>query len=116
MEVFSAKYLVEQMGVPDKYLRRLMTDMSKKGFIKSLQGREGGYVFAKSARNIYLSEVIEAVEGMDKYCGCILGFESCGNDNPCSLHKTYGPIKEDLIKFLSNTTIWELRDRDVQKF
>ena len=116
LQVFSAKYLVEKLGIPDKYLRHLMTNMRKKGFIKSFQGREGGYVFAKNANRIYLSDVIDAVEGMDKYSGCIMGFESCSNEAPCSLHKTYAPVRDNVIGFFSSTTISELKDIDVLKF
>jgi len=47
MQVFSAKYLIDSLNVPDKYLRRLMTDLSKSGFIKSLKGRDGGYILPK---------------------------------------------------------------------
>ena len=115
-EVFSAKYLVEQLDVPDKYLRRLMTDMSKDGFIRSLQGRDGGYVFAKNANEIYLSDVIEAVEGMKYYTGCIMGHEQCSNENPCSLHEKYGPIRDQLVGFLNSTTIAELKNTDIVKY
>lgn len=116
MQVFSAKYLIESLDVPDKYLRRLMTDLSKKGFIRSLQGRDGGYVFAKNANKIYLSQVIDAVEGMERYKACIMGFEECSDEHPCSLHEKYAPIKEKLINFLSTTTISELKSNNVLKF
>jgi Rrf2 family protein len=116
MQVFTAKHLVEVLNVPDKYLRRLMTDMSKKGFIKSIQGREGGYVFAKNANKIYLSDVVEAVEGMDRYKGCIMGHETCSDENPCSLHKTYAPVRDNVLNFLSSTTISELKDNNINKF
>ena len=116
MQVFSARFLIESLDIPDKYLRRLMTDLSKNGFIKSMKGRDGGYIFAKNANNIYLSQVIDAVEGMDRYEGCILGFGDCSDDNPCSLHENYAPIKEQLIQFLSQTTISELKSNKVLKF
>ena len=115
-QVFSAKYLVDKLDVPDKYLRRLMTDMSKNGFIKSMQGRDGGYVFAKSPNNIYLSNVVDAVEGMQNYTGCIMGHEQCSSTNPCSLHETYGPIRDELLNFLNTTSINELKNKDIMKF
>jgi len=115
-QVFTAKYLVEKLNVPDKYLRRLMTDMSKRGFIKSLQGRDGGYVFAKNVDTIFISDVIDAVEGMDKYTGCIMGHESCNSENPCSLHKSYAPIRDREIAFLSQTSIKELIDNNIRKY
>ncbi len=116
MQVFTAKHLAEVLTIPDKYLRRLMTDMSKKGFIKSIQGREGGYVFAKNASKIYLSDVVDAVEGIERYNGCIMGHETCSDENPCSLHNTYAPIRDHLISFLLNTTIAELKDINISKF
>ncbi len=116
MQVFTAKYLIESLDVPDKYLRRLMTDMSKKGFIKSLQGREGGYVFAKNANKIFISDVVDAVEGMEKYRGCVMGFNKCSDENPCSLHKAYDPVRERFVNFLISTTISELKDQSVKKF
>jgi len=116
MQVFTAKYLIEELKVPDKYLRRLMTDMSKSGFIKSLQGREGGYVFAKNVNTIFISDVIEAVEGMDKYTGCIMGHDSCSSENPCSLHNSYAPIRDQELAFLSGTSIKELKDTNIRKY
>jgi len=116
MQVFSAKYLIDTLNVPDKYLRRLMTDLSKSGFIKSMKGRDGGYTFAKNANAIYISQVIDAVEGMEKYEGCIMGFGECSDESPCSLHKNYAPIKEQLINFLSTTTISELKSTNILKF
>jgi len=116
MQVFSAKYLIDTLSVPDKYLRRLMTDLSKSGFIKSMKGRDGGYIFAKNANTIFLSQIIDSVEGMDKYEGCIMGFGECSDDHPCSLHEKYAPIKEQLITFLSSTTISELKNTNVLRF
>ena len=115
-DYFSAKLLVEKLDVPDKYLRRLMTDMSKFGFISSKQGREGGYTFAKEPETIFLSDVINAVEGMEHYEGCIMGHHECSDDNPCSLHKTYAPVRDNLINFLTTNTIANLKNSDIVKF
>ncbi len=115
-QVFSARYLVAHLHIPDKYLRRLMTDMVKNGFIKSIQGREGGYVFAKNADTIHLSEIIDAVEGMEKYTGCLLGFETCSDEDPCSLHKVYAPVKNQMIDLLNTLTIADLKDTGIKKF
>jgi len=116
LQVFSAKYLIDSLDIPGKYLRHLMTKMSKKGFIKSIQGREGGYVFAKNASKIYLSDVIDSVEGMDKYNGCLMGFENCSDENPCGLHNLYSPVRQNIVDFLSSTKIQDLKNINIQKF
>ncbi len=115
-QVFSARYLADHLNIPQKYLRRLMTDMAKKGFINSIQGREGGFVFGKDANSIHLAEIIDAVEGMDKYTGCLLGFSNCSDENPCSLHEAYVPIREQMLSLLNNMTVADLRNKNIKKF
>jgi Rrf2 family protein len=110
LQVFTAKHLVEKLQIPDKYLRGLLTKLTKAGFIKSIQGREGGYVFAKNANKIFLSDIINAVEGMDKYEGCILGFEHCGKKHVCALHYKWVPIREKILDFLKTTTVADLKN------
>ncbi|MBK7027776.1 MAG: Rrf2 family transcriptional regulator [Bacteroidales bacterium] len=61
---FSAKNLFEELHIPKRYLMRLLTDLSKNGFIKATRGRSGGYVFARSLDTIYFSEIIDSVEGL----------------------------------------------------
>jgi Rrf2 family protein len=112
LQVFSAKYLVEQLNIPDKYLRNLLTKLSKAGFIKSIKGREGGYVFAKNADKIFLSDIIDAVEGMEKYEGCVLGFKHCGKNKVCALHEKWAPIREQILNFLHSTSVADLKNKN----
>jgi len=116
LQVFSAHHLIRTLSIPDKYLRQLLTTLSKAGFIKSIRGREGGYVFARNANRIFLSDIIDAVEGMDKYTGCLLGFPECSDDHPCSLHEKWNPIRESLLTFLNNTTLAEVKNDFIRKF
>ena len=64
--LYSAKYLVESLNISDKYLRKLMTILSKADFIKSIQGRVGGYSFNKDINIapcilLYLSLIIPSI-------------------------------------------------------
>lgn len=102
--LFSAKSLIKELKIPDKYLRRLITDLSKGGFIMSVQGRVGGYKFLKPISQIRLSEIIDAVEGMDKYSGCILGFNKCSQENPCVLHNSIAAARDEFLEKLYTTT------------
>ena len=111
-QLYTAKQLVEELKVSDKYLRRLMTDLSKSGFIKSSQGRDGGYTFAKVIHDIFLYDIIDSVEGMDKLNGCVLGFEECSCTNPCAMHDTWQYMRADLNNFFRET---KLSDMDFAK-
>ena len=115
-ELYPARVLVEKLRISDKYLRRLMTDLSKAGFIKSVQGRDGGYLFDKDISEIHLSQIIDAVEGMDKYTGCVLGFDECSDENPCVMHAAWLPIKQQLINTFRNKTLSDFNFETVNKF
>lgn len=107
-DLFSAKYLIEKLKISDKYLRSLMTKLSKAGLIISKQGKNGGYYFARKADKIFISQIIDAVEGYEKYLGCILGFDKCSDINPCSMHKIWVKTRKTLTKTYSETSLSNL--------
>lgn len=104
-QLYTAKQLVTELNVSDKYLRRMMTDLSKSGFIRSVQGRDGGYIFTKGIDEIFLFDIVHSVEGMDKLNGCVLGFEKCSCTNPCAMHDTWEHVRDELNKVFRQTTL-----------
>ncbi len=115
-KLYSAKLLVEKLNVSDKYLRKLMTLLSKAGFIKSMQGRYGGYKFAKDIKNIYISNIIDAIEGSEKYLGCILGLDDCSDENPCSMHEVWVTTRAKLISTFEKTSLYKISQTEIIKF
>jgi len=105
---FSAKYMVEKLKISDKYLRRILTSLTKSGIIISTQGREGGYAFQKKIQDIFLSDIIDVTEGMEKYMGCVLGFSECSDSNPCAFHKEWVKARVTMIQSFKNTSLADL--------
>ena len=115
--LISAKFLIDSLNISDKYLRGLMTKLTKRGLIRSIQGRDGGYEINKPLNEIYLSEIIEAVEDIEKYLGCVLGFPKCSDENPCALHTKWSDIKNETYKFMISTTLKDIiSDKEILKF
>ena len=115
-ERYPAGFLVEKLKISDKYLRRLMTDLSRAGFIRSIQGRDGGYVFSKKISEIHLSEIIDAVDSMEKYMGCVLGFGECSDENPCVMHSAWVPVRQKLVDTFRHKTLSDLDFEKINKF
>jgi Rrf2 family protein len=113
--LYSAKYLVEQLKISDKYLRRIMTDLSKAGFIRSIQGRDGGYVFNKDLEDIYLKDIINVTEGMNKHLACVLGFEHCSDTNPCALHETFKDLRKEYSKIFATKNLANINFTNTNK-
>lgn len=112
----SAAEMVESLNISDKYLRRLMTTLSKAGFIRSIRGRTGGYLFDQKPENIKLSQVIDAVEGMEKYKGCIMGFDHCSDEQPCVMHNAWKSVQEEFLNTFEQNTLGDLDFENIYKF
>jgi len=115
--IYSASALISKLNVSDKYLKRILTQLSDHGILKSTQGRYGGYVLAKNPDKIRLIEIVEAMESVEKYFGCVLGFDECSDENQCSLHSKWAAIRNELMTFLNETTIKDvISDPSIVKF
>jgi Rrf2 family protein len=113
---YSAGYLVEQLKISDKYLRRILTILTKAGIIISIRGREGGYAFKKKIQEIFLSDIVDATEGMDKYMACVLGFSECSDANPCVLHSKWVLARTIIINNFLETSLADINVKGNSKF
>jgi Rrf2 family transcriptional regulator, iron-sulfur cluster assembly transcription factor len=105
---YSTMTLHKDLSIPYKYLGRLMTELAQHGFIKVEKGKYGGYEIKNDPSRIYLSEVIDAIEGKDNIDRCILGFEFCNDNNPCPMHRHWMPMKNTIMMKFRRLSILEL--------
>ena len=113
--LYSAQQLHKEIDVPEKYLRRILTSLSKSGFIKSIQGRQGGFTFARDISKINLLEIVESIDGIESINGCILGYESCAFNHSCPMHEIWEETKQKTIDTLKNTTLNDIRKSSIGK-
>jgi Rrf2 family protein len=99
-KLHSAHTLYEELHIPKRYLMRLLTDLSKSGFITAIRGRSGGNVFARQLDTIYFSEIIDSVEGLHTFEGCVLGITVCPVNSPCALHHIWEKPKQAFLETL----------------
>jgi Rrf2 family protein len=114
--IFSAELLHKELNIPRRYLRLLLTDLSKHGFIASNRGRAGGFQLSSDAHLISVADVIDKLEGLSSYEKCFFGIENCRNSTPCAMHKAWSETRETLVNSLTNTSIHDLGKDSVIKF
>ena len=68
----------------------------------------GGFRLALRPDEISLFDIIDAIEDTSRWNECILGNPSCSDDNPCSVHARWGPVRDAYLDLLKNTTILDL--------
>ena len=59
----SVRDIAERTGLPQPYLEQILLALKGAGLVRSKRGVGGGYVLARSAAEIRLSEIISAVDG-----------------------------------------------------
>ncbi len=104
-DLYSAADLIKELKISDKYLKRILTTLSNNDIIMSVQGRYGGFALHKDLEEIHLFDIVKAVDNIEKYFGCVLGFEECSDENPCALHIKWVPLRTELLVFLENTNM-----------
>ena len=82
--------------------------MKYKGFLVSKKGPTGGFGLARSAKEITLLDIVEAIDGVSFTTNCVLGFPECSGKNPCSVHEQWGEIREDFRASLENKSVFQM--------
>ncbi|MCO5260469.1 MAG: Rrf2 family transcriptional regulator [Crocinitomicaceae bacterium] len=102
--------IAKGINAPQSFTAKILQNLTNKknGFISSTPGPSGGFFIKKEARKLPIYRVVEAMGESDVIEDCILGFPTCSDETPCSMHKAYKPIKMDLLKILHDTTIDDL--------
>ena len=107
----SASYLHEKLAIPYSYLRHILTNLSKSGFIHSTKGRTGGFAFSKDKEDIYLIDIIDVIDGFESFNTCILGFKVCPFSDECSMHSVWETTRNNILKVLKETSLSDLAKR-----
>lgn len=115
-EMYSVNRLHKILNIPYKYLGRLMHNLTTAGFLEVLQGKMGGYKINSNKNQIYLYEIIGAIEGLESYERCVLGFPECSNENPCPLHNIWLHQQQNLKDMVYNVSLADLVEVPNLKF
>jgi Rrf2 family protein len=105
---YSCSSLHRTLRIPNKYLQRILTDLTKRRLVKSDRGRSGGYRLGRSPSKIFLFQIIDAVEGFQREPICFFGFDSCPLNNPCAMHDVWAQIQQKLVVALTKTRLSDL--------
>jgi Rrf2 family protein len=113
--VVSVMELKEKLNMPYKYVGRLMPVLGRSGILEVKRGKSGGYKIARPLDQIYIKDVVDAVEGLDNYKRCILGFPECSDDHPCPIHPFWAPIRNKILNNLLELSLEEIMKNQIYK-
>jgi Rrf2 family protein len=92
------------------HLAKIMQRLARTGLVDSAVGPQGGFRLARSASDIRLLEIYEAIDGPLGEPECLLGEPIC-DGGECVLGGLVEKVSREVRSYLSETTLASLVDR-----
>lgn len=100
-KIVNASTIAEMTGSSRNHLAKVMLNLAKLGFVKSLRGPSGGFVLAKDPKEVSLLDIYEAIEGKIFIPKCPLDKQVCPFDS-CILNNVLNRVTSDIVDFFSS--------------
>jgi Rrf2 family protein len=108
----SINQLSEEEGLSVSYAAKITRVLRMQGFIQSTRGPKGGYVLATQASEIYIKELLAALDGRlfdEAFCMNHTGSQRmCTNSVDCSTRSLWRIIQMAVDKVLEHVTLKDL--------
>lgn len=111
----NSKSISARLQAPKEFISKILQDLTGKGIVGSRKGKNGGFFLAKKPNEIFLYDIIEAIDGLSVFQACVIGFPGCSNDNPCPLHNTWGMLREETRTMLQKQSLEDLKEMTLRK-
>lgn len=108
-KLFSAQELFEELNIPFRYLRKQLIELSSKGLLLSVQGKNGGYRINKPLEDVSLWDIIHMTGDLPNENQCFFGFHECPLTDQCVMHNKYNEVQKLNIKLLRETTLQDFK-------
>jgi len=107
--------IAETNQIPKKFLEAILSDLKKASFVHSKKGKGGGYCLARAPEEIYVGQVIRALDGPLAPIACASSnffqrCDDCEDDDTCAVRLTMLNVRNAISSLLDNQTLAELRD------
>jgi Rrf2 family protein len=113
--VCPAEDISKKLNIPKEFISKILQSLTVSGLIESKKGKAGGFRLAKHPSKIKLIDIVEAIDGLDSFNTCVLGFPNCSDKNPCPVHHQWGELRARAFDMLSSETLDQFREKTLNK-
>lgn len=102
--------IAQRQGISLSYLEQLFSRLRRQTLVTSVRGPGGGYRLGRDATDIYIGEVIQAVdENMDTTrCG---GAHNCQENERCLTHDLWQDLSGQIYSYLNKISLQDMMNR-----
>ncbi|QUX95167.1 Fe-S cluster assembly transcriptional regulator IscR [Marinomonas sp. CT5] len=104
-----------RQGISLSYLEQLFSKLRKKSLVSSVRGPGGGYRLSRSNDEIFVAQIVDAVNESVDATGC-KGRSDCQSGNTCLTHHLWCDLSDQIHDFLNQISLDQLvRRNDVRQ-
>jgi Rrf2 family protein len=109
------KEIAEKQNLPATYLEQLMLALRKAKLVLATRGAHGGYVLSRSAEDISLAEIVEALEGPLDIADCADVPSCCVDSDACALKEVFVAANKALYDAFDRVSLADLAEKQRAK-
>ena len=105
---FRSMDLSDELLIPERFTYRILRKLLISGLIDSIRGPRGGYVLAKTPKEITLYDVYVSISGEMVINQCLLGDYCDAANGLCEVHYELERIQDDIVSNFNSVTFEDL--------
>lgn len=102
--------LAREQSIPSNYLVQILIELKAQGIARSLRGKEGGYLLAKTPAEISLGDVLRAIHG-----GVFDTPALTDPDCPPELRRAWKRLQDTIERAANSITFQKLLEESAEK-
>ncbi len=107
------KDVVQRQNVSQKYMERIMSLLSKNGFVEGVHGKGGGYRLNRSPEEYRIGDILRLTEGTLAPVSCLdCGAKQCERMDSCRTRPLWHDLDRMINGYLDQVTIADLMKKE----
>jgi Rrf2 family transcriptional regulator, iron-sulfur cluster assembly transcription factor len=100
--------IARAQGIPSSFMAKILRSLVRARLLRSSRGVHGGFALARSASDITLLDVVEAIEGPLSLTDCTPESDGCGRSEECPAQVVWLSVQTKMADVLGGTSLEEL--------
>jgi Rrf2 family protein len=99
--------LARRNEVPKRFLEHIMLDLKERGWVKSIPGKQGGYLMSKPPNKITMGEVVRHFDGYLAPIACVsvMKYARCSQEPVCRFRRVLLESRNIVARLMDETTL-----------
>ena len=99
--------LARRNDVPKRFLEHIMLDLKEQGWVRSVPGRDGGYVLAQAPEKLTMGNIVRHFDGVIAPISCVSTshYQRCSQEPVCRFRRVLLEIRNFTARLMDQSTL-----------